>query len=74
MTCTVVWAKALQTTLRSYAVVRATETWTLTDASGSTWVGTGFLSRVGGLDSDPDSEDTFELVVTPSTTWTYTAA
>lgn len=73
MTCTVTYVKTLQTTLRAKALLRTTETWTLTDAGSSTWAGTGFISSVGGIDSDPDSEDTFSLVLTPSTKWTFTA-
>jgi hypothetical protein len=74
MVLTIVYEKALQTTLRAKAKARTTETWTYTDAGGSTWSGTGFIQNVGGIDSDPESEDTFQLTLTPSSSWTFSAA
>lgn len=73
-TITLVYVKAIYNTLRTRAKTRATETFTYTKADGSTVVGTGFIKSVTEFDSDPDSEDTFTLVITPSTSWTFTAA
>jgi len=73
MTATVTYLKTLQTALRAKALLRTTETWTVTDGGSSTWAGAGFISTVSGIDSDPDSEDTFTLTITPSTKWTFTA-
>lgn len=75
MTATVVYTSAVQAALRAKALLRTTETWTFADSAGTPydWVGTGFISSVSGVDSDPDSEDTFTLTITPSTKWTYAA-
>lgn len=73
MTLTVVYVKAIMNVLRANAVLRTAGAWTYTDAGASTVAGTAFISSVSLLDSDPDSEDTFQLVLTPSTKWTYTA-
>ena len=71
MTLTIVYVKAIADTLRTTALSRATETWTYTLPGTSSVYGTGYVSSVSTIDSDPDSEDTFQLVITPSSVWTY---
>jgi hypothetical protein len=73
-TFTITYIKGIYNTLRTRALTRGTETWTYTKADGSTVVGTGFIKAVSSFDSDPSSEDTVTLVITPSTSWTFTAA
>ena len=75
MTATVVYTSTVQAACRTQALTRTTETWTFADSAGTPfdWTGTGFLSAVSGVDSDPDSEDTFTITITPSTKWTYAA-
>ena len=76
MTFTIVYTSTLQNTLRNAADDRdIAEAWTYTDGAGAAadweWTGLGFISSVSGVDSDPDSEDTFTLTITPVSKWTY---
>jgi len=79
ITVTIVYTSALQTTLRQFADNRTTaEVWTYADGAGAAadfdWVGTGFISSVSGVDSDPDSEDTFTMTITPTSKFVYAEA
>ena len=76
ITATVVYTSAMESALRTKALARSTGTVTCTDGAGTAyhWEGTGFISAISGVDSDPDSEDTFTITITPSTKWTYGAA
>lgn len=74
MTLTIVYTSALQAAFRARPIAATpTELWTFQDGAGTPydWSGTGFVSSVSGVDSDPDSEDTFTVTLTPSTKWTY---
>ena len=76
MTATVAYNFTMQSTLRTKALARATGTMTFTDGASSAyhWEGLGYVSSVSGVDSDPDSEDTFTVTVIPSDKWTYGSA
>ena len=76
ITVTIVYTSTLQTLLRQFADNRTVaEVWTYTDGAGAAsdweWTGTGFITNVSGVDSDPDSEDTFTMTITPTSKFTY---
>ena len=76
ITATIVYSSTIHATLRAKALLRTTDTWTYTDGAGTAfkWSGVGFISSVSGVDSDPDSEDTYTVTFVPSGKWTYGAA
>jgi len=76
ITVTIVYTSTLQNTLRNAADDRdIAETFTYIDGAGAAadwkWSGLGFISAVSGVDSDPDSEDTFTMTITPVTKFTF---
>ena len=75
MTATIVYTSAMASALRTLALARGSQTTTFADGAGTPydWTGSGFISSISGIDSDPDSEDTFTITVTPDTSWTYAA-
>jgi len=76
MTATAVYVSAMQSAIRTIAEARTAVAVSFTDGAGTAykWSGNGFVSSVSGVDSDPDSEDTYTITITPSTKWTYGAA
>lgn len=67
-------SKTLYGTLRTYAKARTQDTFTITDAVGNTHVGLGRIISCGKIEMGPENELTFDVVISPVTEWTYTAA
>lgn len=72
ITAELVFDKAVYETLKTNAEADDGDTWTLTDVDGNTWVGDGFISELGEVGNNPDSENTYTLAITPDDGWTYT--
>ena len=74
MSVTLTYDKTLQATLRAKALSRATDTFTYTDSEGSTVAGTGFFTACSSRNSGTDGPDTFDIEISPTTTFAFTAA
>lgn len=73
ITATIVFEKAVYEALETAARNATADSWTLTDADGNVWTGSGWVSNVGEVGNSPDGENTFTLEVTPVDDWDYTA-
>lgn len=60
--------------LRNAAKSAAQDDFTLTDSTGSTHAGMGYVAKVGELTIDTDNEETYTVTLTPVTTWDFTGA
>jgi len=70
---TIIHDKTLYDTMRDAAIARTEDTFTLTDAETSTHVGLGFVSKVGEEGLDTEGDVVFTAVLTPKTSWAFTA-
>ena len=75
MTVTVVYTAAVSAAIRTLALARGSQSCTFADGAATSydWTGSGFVSSISGIDSDPDSEDTCTITLTPDTQWVYAA-
>jgi len=71
---TFVYNKTVYDDLRSAAIARTEDTFTLTDAETSAHAGLGFVTRCGDLGFDTDNDQVFTVTLTPKTSWAFTPA
>lgn len=74
ITATVVMEKAIYEACEDASDEDDSESWTLTDANGNTWVGDGWMSNVGESRNTADGEVVFDIEITPEDDWDFTAA
>lgn len=73
MEVTMTYIKTIYATLRSAAIARTEETWTLVDSESSTHIGLGFVSGVTGRSLNTDGHDVYTVSIQPKTSWPFTA-
>ena len=73
MEVTMTYDETLYAALRTAAIARTEETWTLTTEDSSTHVGLGFISGVTGTSLNTDGHAIYTLTLQPKTSWAFTA-
>ncbi len=71
---TVSYNKTTYDDLRSAAIARTEDTFTLTDAETSAHAGLGFVTRVADLGLDTEGDMVYTVTLTPKTSWAFTPA
>jgi len=74
MEVTFSYDKTTYSTLRTAAIARTEDTFTLTDAEASADAGLGFVTRVGDKGLDTEGDMVFTATLTPKTCWVFTPA
>lgn len=72
MEVTMTYDETLYAALRSAAIARTEETWTLTTDDSSTTIGLGFVSGVTGQSLNTDGHAVYTLTLQPKTSWAFT--
>ena len=70
---TMTYVKTIYATLHTALLAQTSDTWTITDAGGSTHAGLGVVAGLTSLNFDTDGHATYTLTVQPTTSWAFTA-